>query len=148
MAIFGKDDGAARIGKGSGAENTLSIISAGTVVTGDMECAGVLKVEGRIDGSVRRARQVMLAKEGSIHGDVTANEVVVGGLVDGSVTASDRLELQTSAVVNGDISTRSIVVMEGARINGSVKMTELALVGRADESRESKDARTSRKSNQ
>jgi cytoskeletal protein CcmA (bactofilin family) len=50
--------------------------------------------------------------------------------------------------VNGDISTRSIVVMEGARINGSVKMTELALVARADESRESKDSRVGRKSHQ
>ena len=101
MAIFGKDDSSGRGGKGATGENTLSIISAGTVVTGDIECTGVLKVEGRIDGSVRRARQVMLAKEGAIHGDVTANEVVVCGLVDGAVAASDRLELQSSAVVNG-----------------------------------------------
>lgn len=148
MAIFGKDDSSGRGGKGAAGENTLSIISAGTVVTGDIECTGVLKVEGRIDGSVRRARQVMLAKEGAIHGDVTANEVVVGGLVDGAVAASDRLELQSSAVVNGDISTRSIVVLEGARINGSVKMTELVLVSRGDDSRESKDAKSGRKAQQ
>jgi cytoskeletal protein CcmA (bactofilin family) len=30
--------------------------------------------------------------------------------------------------VNGDITTKSIVVMEGARINGSVRMTELSPV--------------------
>lgn len=149
MAIFGKDDSGSRAGKGGGGgENTLSIISAGTVVTGDIECAGVLKVEGRIDGSVRRARQVMLSKEGSIHGNVTASEVVIGGLVDGTVAAADRLELQTSAVVNGDISTRSIVVMEGARINGAVKMTELALVGRGEDSRELKDGKSSRQVHQ
>jgi cytoskeletal protein CcmA (bactofilin family) len=145
VAIFGKEDGAGRTGKVSGGENTLSIISAGMIVTGDVECTGVLKVEGRIDGSVRRARQVMLAKEGSIHGDVTAGEVVVGGVIDGAVTAAERLELQTSAVVNGDIATRSIVVMEGARINGAVKMTELSLVGRGEESREGNDAKTARK---
>lgn len=146
MAIFGKDEGAGRSGGRSAVENTLSIIAAGTTVSGDIECGGVLKVEGRVDGGVRRARQVMLAKEGSIHGDVSAQEVVVGGFIDGSVTATDRLELQTTAVVNGDISTKSIVVMEGARINGSVKMTELALVGRVEESGETKDARAARKS--
>lgn len=144
MAMFGKDDGPGRAGRGSGGENTLSIISAGTTVTGDIECSGVLKVEGRINGSVIRARQVMLAKEGAIHGDVTASEVVVGGLIDGAVTAAERLELQTSAIVNGNISTRSVVVMEGARINGAVKMTDLALVGRGEDSREGTDAKAAR----
>lgn len=144
MAMFGKDEGTARAGKGQVGANTLSIISAGTTVSGDIECSGVLKVEGRIEGSVTKARQVMLAKEGAIHGDVTAHEIVVGGLIDGAVTASERLELQTTAVVNGEIATRSIVVMEGARINGGVRMTELALVVPADESRPTKDAHAAR----
>lgn len=144
MAMFGKDEATARTGKGTAGANTLSIISAGTTVSGDIECSGVLKVEGRIEGSVTKARQVMLAKEGAIHGDVTANEIVVGGLIDGAVTASERLELQTTAVVNGEIATRSIVVMEGARINGGVRMTELALVTPADESRGPKDALAAR----
>lgn len=145
MAIFSKDEQQSRSTPRSGSnETTLSIISAGTVITGDISCGGVLKVEGRIDGSVLQARQVMLAKEGAIHGDVTAHEIVVGGVIDGSVTASDRLELQTSAVVNGDIATKSIVVMEGARINGGVKMTELALVGRANEARDGRESRESR----
>lgn len=127
MAMFSKDDHATRGGK-SGSENTLSIVSAESTFTGDIDCAGVLKVEGRVDGNVTRARQVMLAKLATISGDVTAHEVVVGGLIDGNVTAAERLELQSSAVVNGDITTKSIVVMEGARINGAVRMTELSLV--------------------
>lgn len=140
MAIFGKDEpGGSKGAKPSPNETTLSIVSAGTVVSGDIECSGILKVEGRVDGSVRRARQVMLAKEGAIRGDVTAQEVVVGGTIDGNVTASDRLELQTTAVVNGEITTKSIIVMEGARINGGVKMTELALVGTAADGRSNRE---------
>lgn len=132
MAMFSKDDGTTRAGKG-GNENTLSIVSAGSTVTGDVDCAGVLKVEGRVEGSVTRARQVMLARQASITGNVSAHEVVVGGVIDGNVVATERLELQSTAVVNGDITTKSIVVMEGARINGAVRMTEIALVAR-DES--------------
>ncbi|MBA3853027.1 MAG: hypothetical protein C0503_01355 [Gemmatimonas sp.] len=141
MAIFSKDDTTGRPAARSGGETTLSIVSAGTTVSGDIACTGVLKVEGQIDGSVRQARQVMLAKDGAIRGDVNAHEIVVGGLVDGNVTAADRLELQPTAVVNGDIITKSIVVMEGARINGAVKMTELALVGRSTDGREARAAR-------
>ncbi len=143
--MFGKDDAGAKSNPRATNETTLSIISAGTTVTGDIECSGVLKVEGRIAGSVTSARQVMLSKDGSIEGDVAASEVVVGGVIDGNVTASERLELQTTAVVNGEIATKSIVVMEGARINGGVKMTELALVARTDESREHREARAVRK---
>lgn len=147
--MFGKDEGPGRGGaRGASGETTLSIISAGTTVTGDVDCGGVLKVEGRIDGGVLRARQVMLAKEGSIAGDVSAQEVVVGGVIDGGVNASERLELQTTAVVNGDIVTKSIVVMQGARINGTVKMTDLALVGRQEQGSEGRGSQPARKSQQ
>lgn len=148
MAIFSKDESASRpTGRTANNETSLSIISAGTTISGDISCGGVLKVEGRIEGSVLEARQVMLAKEGAIQGGVSAQEVVVGGVIDGPVTASDRLELQSSAVVNGDITTKSIVVMEGARINGGVKMTEIALVsGQGDvrSNRENREARGGR----
>lgn len=145
MAIFGKDEQPPKPGaRASAAESALSIISNGTTITGDVDCPGVLKIEGRIDGNILRARQVMLAKEGAVHGNVTAQEVVVGGVIDGDVTASDRLELQTTAVVNGEITTKSIIVMEGARINGGVKMTELALVGRPADARDQRDVRAAR----
>ncbi len=137
MAIFGKDEPTQRrAARAPGTESMLTIIAAGTTISGDIDCTGVLKVEGTIEGSVRQARQVLLAREGAIHGSVSAQEVVVGGVIDGNVQAGDRLELQSSAVVNGDIHTKSIVVMEGARINGAVKMTEIALVGGAGSGRE------------
>lgn len=143
--MFNKPEAAGKTGgRAAASEATLSIISAGTTITGDIACGGVLKVEGRIEGSVLEARQVMLAKEGVIQGGVSANEVVVGGVIDGDVTATDRLELQTSAVVNGDITTKSIVVMEGARINGGVKMTEIALVSPGAGSRGGRDNREAR----
>lgn len=143
--MFNKESSdARRSGKTGAGETTLTIVAAGTVIAGDISCPGALKVEGQIDGAVLKARQVMLAREGSIRGDVTADEVVVGGVIDGNVSATDRLELQTTAVINGDIATKSIVVMEGARINGGVRMTELALVGRAGDGREGPDHRESR----
>ncbi len=128
MAMFGKEQATPKAAPRPGGrvtnETSLSIVSPGTTIFGDVDCDGVLKIEGRIEGSVRRARQVMLAKEGQIKGDVTAHEVVVGGSIDGNVSVTDRLELQTTAKVNGDISAKSIIVMEGARINGGVKMTD------------------------
>lgn len=127
MAMFGKE-GSARpeARSASVVEVPLSIVANGTRIVGDIESAGVIKVDGRIEGSVNGARQVLLGRGASIHGNVAADEVVIGGVVDGAILAVERLELQNSAIVNGDIATKSIVVLEGARINGNVRMRDLA----------------------
>jgi cytoskeletal protein CcmA (bactofilin family) len=128
MALL-KKDGDKNENRGGVVEAALSIIAAGMRITGDIETNGTLKVDGRIEGSVIGARQMLLGRNGAIQGNVHAGEVVVGGLVDGAIIADERLELQSSAVVNGDIETKSIVVLEGARINGSVRMQEIRLLG-------------------
>jgi cytoskeletal protein CcmA (bactofilin family) len=107
-------------------EAVLSISASGMTITGDVQTAGVIKVDGEINGSIVGARQVLLGRGGVVRGNVVAGEVVVGGSVDGSVSAQDRLELQASATVSGDIETRSIVVTEGAKINGMVRMSDAA----------------------
>jgi cytoskeletal protein CcmA (bactofilin family) len=128
VALLRKDSDKADV-RGGTAEAALSIIAAGMHITGDVETNGTIKIDGRIAGSVLGARQVMLGRHGTIHGNLRAGEVVIGGLVDGAITADERLELQASAVVNGDIDTKSIVVLEGARINGAVRMQEIQLSG-------------------
>jgi len=127
MTMFGKDTATsarAEPRSNTGAEAPMSIISNGMKITGDLECAGVVKIDGRIDGSVTGARQVLLGRGGAVHGNVIADELVIGGLVDGGIVAAERLELQSTAVVNGDIETKSIIVLEGARINGVVRMSD------------------------
>lgn len=133
--MFGKE-GPARpeARSASVVEMPLSIVANGTRIIGDIESAGVIKVDGRIEGSVSGARQVLLGRGASIHGNVVADEVVIGGVVDGAIVAAERLELQNSAIVNGDIATKSIVVLEGARINGNVRMHDL-IEANSEESR-------------
>jgi cytoskeletal protein CcmA (bactofilin family) len=133
MTMFGKDTGASvrsETRNSAVAEAPMSIISSGMKITGDLECAGVVKVDGRIDGSVTGARQVLLGRGGAVHGNIIADEVVIGGVVDGAIIAAERLELQGTATVNGDIETKSIVVLEGARINGVVRMSEMGAAER------------------
>lgn len=128
MAMFSKEPGARPEPRPTGApvEAALSIIAAGMKITGDVDTSGVLKVDGEINGSITGARQVLLGRGGTVRGNVAGGEVVVGGHVEGSVSAAERLELQATATITGDIETRSIIVLEGARINGLVRMTDAA----------------------
>ena len=134
MAIFNKDvtergpNGSAQQGEG-----VLSLIGAGMKVIGDIETSGVVKVEGTVEGNIRNARQVLLGRQGEITGDIHARDVVLGGRVAGTIYATERVEVQGTASVNGDIQTKSIVVLEGARVNGAVKMDVGAVATHAAE---------------
>ncbi len=125
MAIFAKDETATDSKNGTaGGEGAMSIIAAGMVVTGDIDSAGVVKVEGRVEGSVRTARQVLVGRQGEVKGDIETREAIIGGRVEGTITATERVDVQGTASVAGDIHTKSIVVQEGGKINGTVKMVE------------------------
>lgn len=101
---------------------SLSMIASDLKVVGDLETDGVVKIEGQVDGTIRAATQVLVSQGALINGDIHTKEAIVGGEVKGVVHADERVEIQTTAVVNGDIVTKRIVVLEGGRVNGSVKM--------------------------
>jgi cytoskeletal protein CcmA (bactofilin family) len=103
----------------------LSIIGLGMTVHGDIETAGVVKIEGIVNGHVTAGQQVLVAKGGQIDGNVDTGEAVVGGSVHGSVRATVRVEIQAGAVVQGDVTTQRILVVEGAVLNGAIRMGEL-----------------------
>jgi cytoskeletal protein CcmA (bactofilin family) len=112
-------------GREQSREGSLSIVGAGMRIVGEMATDGVLKVEGVIHGSIRATQQVVVARGGSIVGDVYTREAIVGGTVSGSIYADARVEIQEQAEVHGDIATKTLVVQEDGEVNGHVRMGEV-----------------------
>ena len=100
----------------------LSIIAKDMTVTGDLETDGVVKVEGRIRGTIRGGAQVLVSAGAIVQGDVHTREAIIAGEVHGAIHAAERVELQASAAVVGDIMTPRIAILEGGRLSGEVKM--------------------------
>lgn len=110
----------------------FSIIASDMTVIGDLETDGVVRIEGRIRGTVRVGSQVLVAQGAVIEGDLHTQEAVIAGQVSGAIHASERVELQATAMVAGDIVTPRISIVEGGRVSGEVKMdakTEVRPVG-------------------
>jgi cytoskeletal protein CcmA (bactofilin family) len=136
MAIFNKDarpSGA--VPSSAGGDTALSVVAPGLTITGDLSGRGLLKVDGRVDGSISGPRQVIIGRDGSVRGNVEATEVILAGSIEGSILNAERVEVQGSAVLHGDVHTRSIVVHEGARLNGQVQMGAVTAAGEQDGSR-------------
>lgn len=112
--------------KNAGNETAMSVIAQGMRIVGDIECSGVLKIEGIVEGTIRGPRQLLLGRQGEVKGDVHAREVILGGRVQGTVIADERIEIQGTALVTGDVNTKSISVLEGGKINGAVRMDDNA----------------------
>ena len=102
----------------------LSIIGAGMRVVGDISADGVVKIEGSVSGTVRAAKQVLVARGGEVEGDVVSREAIIGGEVRGAIYAEERVELQTTSVVHGDVHTKRLLIQEGGEINGVLRMGE------------------------
>src|ERR671914_2424599 len=100
----------------------FSIIASDMTVIGDLETDGVVRIEGRIRGTVRVGGQVLVAPGAVIEGDLHTQEAAIAGQVSGAIHSRERVELQATAMVAGDILTPRISIIEGARVTGEVKM--------------------------
>jgi cytoskeletal protein CcmA (bactofilin family) len=87
-------------------------------ISGDVETEGALRIDGRLEGTIRRADLVVVGQGATIVGDVTAREVIVGGAVTGNIFAAQRTELQSTGIVAGDIRSAAILIHEGGVVQG------------------------------
>jgi cytoskeletal protein CcmA (bactofilin family) len=125
MGIFSnaaKDDQGNELKRRRTDQIPFSIIASDMTVIGDLETEGVVRIEGRIRGTVRVGSQVLVAQGAVIEGDLHTQEAVIAGQVSGAIHARERIELQATALVVGDILTPRISIVEGARVTGEVKM--------------------------
>ena len=106
----------------STAGSGYSLLDAQLSVSGDLDTGGSLRIDGRLEGNIRRADTVVIGVGATMSGDVHAREVVIGGTITGNVHATERVELQATAIVTGDILTQTILVQEGGVVNGRVLM--------------------------
>ncbi len=107
-------------------EASMSLIGPGMNIIGDLITDGTVRVEGRIEGTVRAGKTVIVGKGGEVVGDIFTQDAVIGGSIRGTVVAESRLELQATCDIDGQIRTRSqhLQLEEGARFNGQVQMLD------------------------
>jgi cytoskeletal protein CcmA (bactofilin family) len=129
VAILGKksdERGGMTTPRGTGAEASMSIIGPGMTIVGDVATDGTVRIEGRIEGTVRAGKAVVIGKEGEVHGDVFTQDAVIGGRIRGTVTAESRIELQPTCDVEGTVRARTqhLRLDEGSRFTGQIEMLD------------------------
>lgn len=100
-----------------------TIIGEGTFFQGNIKSKGSIRIDGRLEGNIIEASQVIIGSKGYVQGDITAQSVIIGGKVNGNVTALENIELQPGSQLLGDIHTSTLSIGEGAVFEGHCMMT-------------------------
>ncbi len=105
-------------------ETIDTLIGAGSILQGDLEFTGGLRVDGHIKGHVSAQDSnngtLVLSESGIIEGDVNVPHVVVNGTVKGNIASNGHVELQSNANISGDIHYKAVEMELGAVLNGSL----------------------------
>ncbi|MCJ7772451.1 MAG: polymer-forming cytoskeletal protein, partial [Desulfobacterales bacterium] len=109
--------------------SSVSLLSRGLKIKGDISGNENFKIEGTIKGSVKVSGDVLVEETGAIEAHISGNNIVVKGLVNGNISATGRLEIHTTGIVIGDISARSIDIQEGAKFEGRSHMLQSGNTG-------------------
>ncbi|MFQ5780736.1 MAG: polymer-forming cytoskeletal protein, partial [Nitrospiria bacterium] len=81
---------------------------------------------GKVEGKITVKGSLILGDGAMVSSEIDGDTVIVGGEVNGKILGHQKVQLLKSSVVTGNIVTPSLIIEEGARFNGSSKMTSEA----------------------
>jgi cytoskeletal protein CcmA (bactofilin family) len=102
--------------------NATSIIGAGTVIKGDLDSNGDVRIDGKIIGNITAKAKILIGPEGVVEGDIASQQADVLGKVSGNVNVEDLLHIRGKAVISGNISAGKLQIEPTATFNGQCHM--------------------------
>ena len=101
--------------------NSISRISAGTIIKGEIISPTDIRIDGTFEGKVTSKGRVVLGESAVVKGDIICNNIDLWGKVDGNVYVKDTLSLKEGCVMNGNLHIRRLAVELGATFNGTCR---------------------------
>lgn len=107
--------------------NNVSQISAGTSITGDIDCGGDLRIDGTINGTLRVKGKIVIGSAGKVEGELVCRNSDISGHMKGKVRVQEQLSLKATSVFEGDIVTKRLSIEPGSQFTGTCRMGDAAL---------------------
>jgi len=115
--------GMARIQRTQETENgSHNQIAKGTIIRGDIETEGVLRIDGTLIGNILSKGKVVIGSTGKVEGEVICQTANIMGHMSGQIRVEELLALQSSAKLHGDVVTGKLSIEPGAEFNATCKM--------------------------
>jgi cytoskeletal protein CcmA (bactofilin family) len=103
-------------------EVRIPVLGKTLLFRGELTAEEDVILQGRVEGSIRHARNLIIGTDGSVLGDVYASHLTVEGLVEGDLHCTEAVIVRATAQVRGNIFAPRVGITEGATFNGRVEM--------------------------
>ena len=107
-----------KLSSGDLSNGSTTIIGAGTVINGDIESDGDIRIDGLLSGNLFAKSKIFIGPEGTVEGDINAMQADVLGKVTGQIKIKELLQLLGKCDVQGDIFAGKLQVEPSASYNG------------------------------
>jgi cytoskeletal protein CcmA (bactofilin family) len=109
-------------GKAESLPGSLNLIGNGTIIKGNIETGGDLRIDGTLIGTLNGLSRVVLGESAIVEGDLFCKDADISGTIMGNISAEGVLTLKSTARVEGDLSAQRLIVEAGAIFTGNCKM--------------------------
>ncbi len=106
----------------TGSERVDTIIGKGTQVTGKIVAEGLIRIDGRFEGDLQSAGDVIIGEGGIAVADIKGRHLTVAGELQGDAKLAGRLELTATGKLIGDISVDTLLIRDGGIFKGQCEM--------------------------
>lgn len=99
-----------------------TVVDATTRVKGVLRSEDDIRILGVVEGPVRTAGKLLVARGGLVRGSASGQDVEIHGAVEGDVHAGGQFLLGPTGKVVGDVRAAHIKVEDGGLLQGKVLM--------------------------
>jgi cytoskeletal protein CcmA (bactofilin family) len=105
-----------------GFASSATLISSGTILTGDIKSDNDLRIDGTIHGNIYSTAKIVIGPSGLVEGNIQAIAADVTGRVTGNISVSEILQLRSDSNVQGNIAAGKLQIDPSAVFNGKCEM--------------------------
>jgi len=98
-------------------------LDSGSVVIGTLRFQDTLRVDGRVQGRIESANDLVVGDRGEVEGEVHVGILYVSGTVRGRVRTEKKIVIHKGGRLLADILTPALIMEEGGIFEGSCDMT-------------------------
>lgn len=100
-------------------DSVPSIISNNLKISGNLNCSGIIEVQGEIEGNIN-CKHITVHKTGRIKGDVITESIHIEGCVEGMVK-SKYISISETGFMNGIVMYEEISISNGGYLEAHCK---------------------------
>jgi cytoskeletal protein CcmA (bactofilin family) len=106
----------------TGGSVSYSLVAADTLINGEIQTRGDIRIEGEVQGNVSALGEVHICTGAKVTGDLRAANVQIAGKLIGNAWSDGDVTLYERARMRGDLRAVSFSVGTDARYNGIIEI--------------------------